>query len=162
MWFASTSYTVQEPISNFEVDQRYAILSLRRSGDTSGPSAVAYITLGGSAEPEEHFIPINGTSLFEPGDKTKNITIPILASEDSLEVSFTVRLLSNVATSPGSAPAPALVSERDEAIVVILNTPVAGVLFPDRPVVVSLLPNGSFATESSLYFNAPVVCIDVS
>lgn len=162
VWFAPTSYTVQEPLSNFEVDQRYAILSLRRSGDTSGLSTVAYITLADSALPGEHYVPVNGTVQFEPGDETRNITIPLLASEDSHQVSFTVRLLGNATTHPSSAPPPAVVLEQDEANVVVLNTPVAGVLFPDRPVVLSLLPNGSFATGSTLYYNAPLICIDVS
>ena len=162
VWFVSTSYTVQEPLSNFEVDRRCALLTLNRSGDTSGPSSVAYTTLGGSARPGEHFVGVSGTVLFEPGEETRNITVPILASEDSRQVSFSVRLLGNVTTPPGAAPRPATTAEQEEASVVILNTPVAGVLFPDRPVVLSLLPDGTYATGHALYYNAPVVCVDVS
>ena len=163
MWFFSTSYTVQEPLSNFEVDRRCALLTLQRGGDTSSPSTAAYTTLGGSALPGEHYVPVNGTVRFEPGEEVMNITVPILASEDSRQVSFTVRLLENMTmASDGSAPLLAVTGEQNEARVVILNTLLTGVLFPDRPVVLSLLPDGTYATGSSHYYNAPVVCIDVS
>ena len=162
MWFAFPSYTVQEPISNFDVDQRYALLTLQRGGDTSGPATATYTTLADSAHPGEHYLPVNGTVLFEAGQETRNITIPILASKDSRQVSFTVRLLGNVTTPTNSAPLLAVVMEQNEASVVILNTPLTGVLFPDRPAVLSLLPNGTYGTGSSLYYNAPVVCVDVS
>lgn len=157
--FVSTTYTVQEPLSNFEIDRRCVVLTIRRSGDTSVTSTVAYTTLGDSAVPSVHYVPVNGTIQFEPGEETRNITVPVLASDDSNSINFTVRLK---ATPPGSTHRPAAIGKRNEANVDIINTPVVGVLFPDLPTVVSLLPDGTFATGDSLYYNAPIVCIDVS
>ena len=117
---------------------------------------ISYTTVAGSATPGGHYVPVNGTVQFEPAEEARNITVPILANEDSIDVSFRVQLLTNI-TSNLRLP-----TAENEATVVIVNTPLTGVLFPDRPVVQSLLPNGSYATGTTLYYNAPVVCVDVS
>lgn len=161
VWFSSTNYTVQEPLSNFDVDERYAVLTLLRGGDLSNPFAASYRTLKDSAQPGVHYTPVNGTIHFDANEDIGTLTVPILASSDYLEVSFRVQLLTDVPVrSTNSLPRQA--EEPSEADVVILNTPVTGVLFPDNPVVVSLLPNGSYATGTTLFYNAPITCIDVS
>ena len=171
VWFSSANYTVQEPLSNFPVDRRCAELTLLRGGDTSLSLVISYTTLAGSARPGEHYVPVNGTVHFEPREETRNITVPILASEDSREVSFMVRLVGTNLTTPTEndlqIPPPSVIAteeeeRRSEGTVVILNTPLTGVLFPDKPVVMSLLPEGLYPDEVSLYFNAPLVCVDVS
>lgn len=166
VWFSSDNYTVQEPISNFEVDRRCAILTLQRGGDISKSLTVSYTTLQDSARPGEHYVPVNGTVHFQPAELTRNLTVPILASEDSHEVSFEVKLLTNATVFDDHFPLSMTEEEEEEeqtkASVIILNTPLIGVLFPDKPVVVSLLPDGSYSTDTSLYYNSPLVCVDVS
>ena len=159
MWFSSANYTVQEPLSNFEVDRRCVSLTLLRSGDLAHSFTISYTTVAGSARPGEHYVPVNGTIQFDPDEDMHTLSVPILANEDSSEVSFRVRLLTDVVVEPtDSLPRAA---EPSEASVVIMNTPITGVLFPDEPIVVSLLANGSYATGPSLLYNAPVVCVDV-
>ena len=168
MWFSSANYTFQEPLSNFEVDKLWATLTLLRGGDNSCSFTVSYTTVEGSARPGQNYVSVNGTVRFESGEDTKNITIALLASEASSEVRFSVVLSAHVTAPPAAAAATStsdcqlVTSEPDETTVVIANTPRTGVLFPDRPVVVSLLPDGSYATGSPLYYNTPAICIDVS
>ena len=151
---------MQEPVSNFEVDRKCAMLTLLRGGDPSLTISISYTTVGNSARPDEHYVPVNGTIRFDPDQNTSTLTVPLLANEDSSEVGFSVRLLPDEAAQ--STDLLPRVAEPSEASVVILNTPVTGVLFPDNPVLVSLLTNGSYATGSTLFYNAPVVCVDVS
>lgn len=161
VWFSSTNYTVQEPLSNFDVDKRYAVLTVLRGGDLSNPFSTSYTTVEDSAQPGVHYTSVNGTISFDADEDIRNLTVPILASRDMLEVSFRVQLLNDVPVQSTNSLLQQDV-EPTEANVVIVNTPVTGVLFPDNPVVVSLLPNGSYATGTTLFYNAPVICIDVS
>ena len=162
VWFSSINYTVQEPLSNFDVDRRCVILTLLRGGDLSLSVTISYMTIEDSARPGEHYVPVEGTIRFEPNEHAHNLTVPILSSEDSSDVSFRVTLQTNETARPtnGDRPLPR-VAEPSEARVVVVNTPLTGVLFPDVPRVVSLLPNGSYATDTPLYYNAPIICVDV-
>ena len=143
------------------MDERHAVLTLLRGGDLSNPFTASYTTVNDSAQPGIHYRPVNGTVHFNANVDVQTLNVPILASSDHWEVSFRVQLLTDMPVrSTNSLPRQA--EEPREADVVILNTPVTGVLFPDNPIVVSLLPNGSYATGTTLFYNAPVICIDVS
>ena len=151
------NYTVQEPLPNFEVDRKCVTLTLLRGGDLSNSVTIHYTTMEDTARPGEHYVAVNGSIQFERHEQAHNLTVPILSSEDPSDVSFMVTLTNNEA----NGDALPRIAEPSETSVVIVNTPLTGVLFPDLPRVVSLLPNGTYATGTPLFYNAPVVCVDV-
>ena len=156
MWFNSSNHSIQEPLSNFDVDRRCANLTVVRGGDLSTNFTLSYVTKAGSATPNRDYIAVNGTAHFDAEQDSLLINVPILANEEHVHlqwVNFTVHLM---------AQPPVRVIEPQKVVISIFNTPVTGVLFPAQPVLASLAGNGTYLTGERLFYDAPVVCVDVS
>jgi CSLREA domain-containing protein len=87
--FSSATYSVQEALAA-------TIITVTRSGDSSGTTTVDYATADGTATQLGDYELTSGTLTFAPGETSK--TFPVLINEDSyLEGTETVSLtLSNV------------------------------------------------------------------
>ena len=83
--FSSVSYNVLEDIGN-------AIITVRRSGGIQGPLSVSYSTANGTATAGFDYTAVSGTLLFEDGDISKTISIPI-ANDGISEAPETLRVI---------------------------------------------------------------------
>jgi FG-GAP repeat/Calx-beta domain/FG-GAP-like repeat len=73
--FSATNYTVTE-------DPTAAVITVTRSGDSSGAISVAYATSDGSAKQSADYTTTLGTLNFASGEMSKTFSVPV--SEDSL------------------------------------------------------------------------------
>ena len=71
--FASTSYSVAE-------NGHFVTLAVNRTNGTYGTVSVHYTTIGGNATPGVDYMSTSGTLVFNNGETTKTITVPVLAN----------------------------------------------------------------------------------
>jgi len=75
---SAESYTVNEAAAT-------VVLTVTRSGPTTGTSTVDYSTLGDSAEADVDFVGTNGTVTFGPGVSSRTFIIRILGDDEAEE-----------------------------------------------------------------------------
>jgi len=69
--FNPTSYTVSEGVGS-------AVITVTRTGDTSGTSTVDFATSDGTAQQRTDYTLASGTLTFNPGDTSKTFKVPII------------------------------------------------------------------------------------
>ena len=101
---SATNYSVSKTSSQI-------VISVFRSGDTTGTATIDYSTISGTAISGVHFTGVSGTLTFLSGVTTQTFSIPIISSAPSTgNTSFTVRL---------SNPSPGMQTGTSQATVTI-------------------------------------------
>ena len=152
--FTSSQYEVQEPLSNFPPDLTFVTLTVTRGGDLSLPSTLTFSTLEATAEAGIDFRPAAGMLTFQRGQNVTSMAVQVLSNHQSQEsVVFHVVLTDSSAVRVG---------EPGQTAVLIHNRPVAGVFFPDLPLLASPSPHGEILYGAQLPSDGPLICVTVS
>jgi hypothetical protein len=94
----------------------FRVVTVTRTGDTTGTATVDYATSDGSASKQSDYTQALGTLVFGPGETSKNFTV-FVKNDAFLEGAETVQItLSNpVGTTLGATPAATLTITSDDA-----------------------------------------------
>lgn len=159
--FTQSEYHVEEPLSNYPVDQKWVTLTVNRSGDIGLPVAVVLSTKPGTARKGVDYTALNTVLQFPAGVNRVNITVHVLANHNRRQDStFTAFLSVNTTTS-----SEVQLGDRREANITIRQRVLKGVYFPALPLVAS--QQYPYSSTSNLTFGTllfhdnPLLCIIV-
>jgi ELWxxDGT repeat protein len=105
--FSAASYTAAE-------NGGEAVITVVRLGNTAGTAIVQYATGGGTAAPGTDYTPVSGTLMFNPGETSKTISVPVV-NDTLIEGDQTVGLVLR-------APSDAYLGSQSSAVLTIQDT----------------------------------------
>jgi hypothetical protein len=153
---AAAGNTVQFSSPNYLVTDTggVAVITVTRSGDTSGTATVDYTTSGGSATAGVNYMAESGTLTFAAGVTTQTITVPV--EDDGLadgNKDFQI-LLSNPsgASLGGATAADVTIADSDTAGVIQFSSPTYDVDRADGYAVFTLTRTGGSQAAVSLEY----------
>ena len=134
--FESILYQFEEPLSNFPVDEIYAVTKIRRHGDPSQTLLLKYTTELGDEEsrgvPGIDYISKTGIVKLPPNVETANISVKLLSNHNRVSnFNFYVRIW-----KPENATLP-LLGRISRSEVFVHNHQLRGAYFPSAPKIYS-------------------------
>ena len=150
---------VSEPLSSRDLDSLSVVVEVVRDGDTAWVSTVDFSTVDGSAKAGVDYAAVNGTLVFQPGNTSVLISVPILANHQlRRDTRFTLQLF---LPDPSTTSDPTTIGPASTVTVVIRDYDLEGPYFPALPQLDNTV-GGVRQYTAGVYYDLPLTCITVS
>lgn len=153
MSFTKDLIYIEQPLSNYPLDQEQVTLTISRSADLEVPVHVLFTTRESTALQDIDYTAVNSTLFFSSGLSKMNITVPILANHHN---HHNVEFFGELSVNQSSVRLSTHLVK-----VVIKHKEIQGVYFPTLPRIASV-NNKNLEFGTKLYHDHPLVCITVS